>query len=714
MRKINRLEAYLDDYSMINVYLKSSHYKGESAHFYLRDDHGNLTSLSILSQELSDNYIKYLLRVPDTFKIIIGSSYDIIEEHGLTTILQFGLIVRTNRFNEEFYCERKDFGAHCYEGKTKFVVWAPTANNVHLQLFTDDIGYMHRMNKVEKGAWELVIHEDLHGYEYLYAIDVNGQINEALDPYGYGSTENSKRSAVVDFKRMKINMHDDALPRLKNHTNAVIGEVSVRDFSMDPDTNIIHKGKFLGMIEEGRTDKNGNQVGFDYLKSLGYTHVQLMPVYDFATTDELNPTLLYNWGYDPVQFNALEGSYSTNPKDPFSRISEYLQLISFYHKHGIRIVMDVVYNHMYDMDNSSFEKIVPYYYFRMNESGAISNGSFCGNDVDSSNDMVRKFIVDSVLHYVKNYHIDGFRFDLMGILDIETMNKIVLEVSLLRPEVMIYGEGWNMPTMLKPELRASMFNMERLPEIGFFNDFFRDHIKGPSSPDLAHISGYALGDTSYIETAKGSIVGNTLYKYMVKLFNEPTQSVNYVECHDNLTLWDKISRSNPYNTFEQKVEKQKLTNGILCISQGILFLHYGQEMARTKSGIDNSYMSPDSINQITYSQTQTFRNIVKYTKDMIKLRKQLNIFSFNTTSEIKDHISFQTLKNKALQVTYSDVSQYCGYEEVKVLINPSYEDVRYTLNDCYKMLADTQGLVAEKTECEEVLIPAHGMLVIAK
>ncbi|HHX52432.1 MAG TPA: hypothetical protein GX703_02825, partial [Erysipelothrix sp.] len=252
------------------------------------------------------------------------------------------------------------------------------------------------------------------------------------------------------------------------------------------------------------------------------------------------------------------------------------------------------------------------------------------------------------------------------------------------------------------------------PEIGFFNDFFRDHIKGPSSPDLAHISGYALGDTSYIETAKGSIIGNTLYKYMVKLFNEPTQSVNYVECHDNLTLWDKISRSNPYNTFEQKVEKQKLTNGILCISQGILFLHYGQEMARTKSGIDNSYMSPDSINQITYSQTQTFRNIVKYTKDMIKLRKQLNIFSFNTTSEIKDHISFQTLKNKALQVTYSDVSQYCGYEEVKVLINPSYEDVRYTLNDCYKMLADTQGLVAEKTECEEVLIPAHGMLVIAK
>lgn len=714
MRKINRFEAYLDDYSIINVYLNSSHYRGESSEFYLRDKDGNLVLLNILNHEISDGYIKYLLRVPDSFEIEFGKSYDVIEEHGLTTHLQYGLIVRTNRFNDEFYCNRNDFGAHCEDGKTKFVLWAPTATSVHLQLFIDDIGYLHRMNRVEKGAWELVMHEDFHGYQYLYVVEVNGQMNTALDPYGYGSIENSKRSVVIDFNRIKIEMNDDCLPRLKDPTNAVIGEVSVRDFSMDPDTDIVHKGKFLGMIEEGRTDRDGNPVGFDYLKTIGYTHVQLMPVYDFATIDELNPGLLYNWGYDPVQYNALEGSYSTNPKDPFSRIKEYLQLISFYHKHGIRIVMDVVYNHMYDLDNSSFEKIVPYYYFRLSENGTISNGSFCGNDVDSSNAMVRKFIVDSVLHFVKNYHIDGFRFDLMGILDIETMNKIVLEVSLIRPEVMIYGEGWNMPTMLTPEHRASMYNMEQLPEIGFFNDFYRDHIKGPTSADLSHLSGYALGDTSYIETAKGSIVANTMHEYMVKLFNEPSQSINYVECHDNMTLWDKISASNPYNSFEQKVEKQKLTNGIMCISQGILFLHYGQEMARTKNGIDNSYMSPDTINQVSYSQIGKFKRVVDYTRDMIKLRKQMNIFSFSNTSEIKEHVSFRTLKNKALLVRYSDVSSYCGYDEVKILINPSYEKIVHDLKHCYKMLADTNGLVADKTECQQVEVPAHGMMVVAR
>lgn len=714
MRKINRFEAYLDDYSMINVYLKLSFYEGESNIFYLRDRNGQLVSLSILNKEVSTSYYKYLLKVPNSFQIEIGQKYDIIEEHGLTTQLKYGLIVRTNSFNEEFYSSRNDFGAHINENKTKFVVWAPTASLVSLQLYFDDIPYVYRMNKIEKGTWELIIDQDLYGYQYLYLVDVNGQINEALDPYGYGSTENSKRSVVVDFQRLEIDMNDDKLPRLKSWTNAIIGEVSVRDFSMDPDTDIVHKGKFLGMIEEGRTDRTGHPVGFDYLKSLGYSHIQLMPVYDFATTDELNPSLLYNWGYDPVQYNALEGSYSSNPRDPFSRIREFQQLISFYHKHGIRVNMDVVYNHMYDMENSSFEKIVPYYYFRLSDNGTISNGSFCGNDVDSSNSMVRKFIIDSILHFVMHYHIDGFRFDLMGILDIETMNKIVLEVSLIRPEVMIYGEGWNMPTMLRPEHRASMFNMEFMPEIGFFNDFYRDHIKGPSSPELGHVSGYALGDTSYVETAKASIVANTQDEYTVKLFNEPSQSVNYIECHDNMTLWDKITKSNPYNSLNQKIEKQKLANGILLISQGIVLLHYGQEMARTKNGIDNSYMSVDEINRVTYSQAQTFRSVVKYTKDLIQLRKQLNIFSFHTAIEIKEHISFELLVNQALAVNFKDVSNYCGYEDVKVLINPSYEKIPYHLQGSYKLLADHNGLVVEKRECQRVAVNPHSMMILAR
>lgn len=711
MRKIMRFEAYLDNYSTINAYLKSSHYLGESSKFYLRDQNGTLTRLTILNKETSDDYQKYLLEVP-SIEIILGQQYDVIEEHGLTTQLQFGLIVRTNRFNDEFYNPRKDFGAHVLDGKTKFVLWAPTAHQVILQLYFDDIPTHFRMNKVEKGAWEVEINENLHGKSYMYLVNVNGSVQAALDPYGYGSIENSKRSAVIDFNQLKINMNDDKLPHFKHKTNAVIGEISVRDFSMDPDTNIKHKGQFLGLIEEGRVDKNGYPVGFDYLKSLGYTHVQLMPIYDFATTDELNPSLMYNWGYDPVQYNALEGSYSSDPTNPLTRIEEFLQVVSTYHRHGLRVTMDVVYNHMYDMENSAFEKIVPYYYFRLGGDGTISNGSFCGNDVDSSNGMVRKFIVDSILHYTKHYHIDGFRFDLMGILDIETMNTIALEVALLRPDAMIYGEGWNMPTMLKPQKRASMFNMHLMPEIGFFNDFYRDHIKGPSASDHAHISGYALGDTSYIETAKASLVGNTMDSLMVKLFSQPAQSVNYVECHDNATLWDKITSANPYDNLEQKIEKQKLTNGLLAVSQGILFLHYGQEMARTKNGIDNSYMSPDSINQVTYAQTETFSQIVSYTKDMIKLRKQLGIFSFNTAVEIKEHIHFENLKNKGLLMVIDNVSHYCGYDQVRVYVNPSYEPIKYKLNHEYKLLANEKGL-ANKEVISEVLVKPHSMMIVA-
>lgn len=710
MRKLNRFEAYLDDYSTINAYLKVSHYLGESNKFYLRDTQGAITRLNIVAQENSGDYQKYTLTIP-RLEIEFGKNYDIIEEHGLTTQLQYGLVVRTKRFNDEFYNDRKDFGAHIVGDKTSFVLWAPTASQVILELYYDGIPVHYRMNRVEKGAWEIALEGNFHGKEYLYLVHVNGQLNSALDPYGYGSIENSKRSAVIDFSQLKINMNEDKLPKLRTKTNAIIGEVSVRDFSMDPDTNIEHKGQFLGLIEEGRTDREGNSVGFDYLKAMGYTHVQLMPIYDFATVDELNPSLMYNWGYDPVQYNALEGSYSSDPTNPVKRVEEFLEVVSCFHRHQIRVTMDVVYNHMYDMENSSFEKIVPYYYFRMGENGMISNGSFCGNDVDSSNAMVRKFIIDSCVHFTKHYHVDGFRFDLMGILDIDTMNKIVLETALIKPDIMIYGEGWNMPTMLQPEKRASMFNMEQMPEIGFFNDFYRDHVKGPSAGDKSHISGYALGDTSYIETAKASLVGNTLNDYVVKLFNEPTQSINYVECHDNATLWDKITSANPYDSNEIKIEKQKLTNGLIAISQGIAFYQFGQEMARTKNGIDNSYISMDSVNQIYYAQALKFKDIVNYSRDLIKLRKELQIFSFHKTSEIKEHISFENLKNKGLLVIYDQVAGYCDYEKVCVYINPSYEMISYELENESVLLADETGL-ADKHLITKVDVKPHSMMIV--
>ena len=691
MRKTSRFEAYLDDYNLISIYLSTSFYNGESKTFFIRDAHGKLSPLSISQQTTSHDYMKYILLINDE-SITIGDYYEILEEHGLRTRLQYGLIVRTNRFNDSFYSDRDDFGSQIINGNTRFVLWAPTANNVQLQLFQKDDTKIVPLVKEEKGCWVYELEGNHHGLQYLYLVHVNGSINETVDPYAYGTTANSARSVVIDFDQYDVKMNDEYLPPFKK-TEAVITELSVRDFSMDKSTNIENKGKYLGLIEKGRVGTLNNKVGFDYLLEMGYTHVQLMPVYDFATIDELNPKTFYNWGYDPAQYNSLEGSYSLDPSDPHSRIQEFLTVVSTYHRHGLRVIMDVVYNHMYDMAMSSFEKIVPYYYFRLSDQGAISNGSFCGNDVDSSNAMVRKFIVDSVIHFTKHYHMDGFRFDLMGILDTDTMNTIVSEIEKIRPDSLIYGEGWNMPTMLPESSRATMFNMHKMPNVGFFNDFYRDHVKGPTSVDLKWAQGYCLGDTNYIDAMKASLLANTRNHFSVKLFDEPDQSINYVECHDNMTLWDKIKEACKEDSKEERIRKQKLVNGVLAVSQGILFYHFGQEAARSKMGVENSYRSNDEINKVDYARTVQYQEIVNYTKDMIKLRKEYPIFRFESSAEIQKHIKFTHLDHNALLYEFQDVEKYVPHENVKVFINPTKHHLQYPLDSQYKLIANEAGLL---------------------
>lgn len=706
MRKVYRFEAYLDNYTTINAYIKNTYYNGKSNKFYLRSKEGATFECKVKQSEKSGEYYKYQIIIDEDW-VNIGDEMDLVEEHGLTCPLQYGLVVRTKRFNDEFYNDRNDFGAHVNNNQTSFVLWAPTASSVYLKVIEQEKITIYPMQKEDKGAWTYTIEKNCHGMIYKYIVNVNGRTNEALDPYGYGSIENAKASAVIDFNQIITNFNDDKLAPMNSYCDAIICELSVRDFSSHPETNIEHKGQFLGMIEEGKTDIKGNPVGYDYLKQFGYTHIQLMPVFDFATTDELNPSMLYNWGYDPVQYNALEGSYSKNPKDPLSRINEFIQMIGFYHSKGIRVNMDVVYNHMYDMDDSAFERIVPYYYFRQNDQGEISNGSFCGNDVDSTNGMVRKFIIDSCVHFVEHYHIDGLRFDLMGILDIESMNEIVEKTQSLRADCMIYGEGWNMPTMLNEENRASMLNMGEMPKVAHFNDFYRNHIKGPSNESENHISGYALGDTSYVESAKACLVGNILDECVVRLFNSPTQSLNYVECHDNATLWDKIEKSNPYNTLEQKVNKQKLCNGLIALSFGIPFYHIGQEMCRTKLGIDNSYCSPDEINRVDYNQAKVFSEVVRYTKDLIDLRKQLQIFNTDSRDFIQQNVSFETLKNQAMVM---HVDNHPTYGRISIYVNPSYEVIHKNVHGT--MLANELGKI-NPVKVDEISIKPHSMVVIS-
>lgn len=710
MRKIDRFEAHLDDYDKITVYIANTYYQGKSRFFWLRDPSGVLTSLHIQKIETTSNdYSKYTLT--GFSELHIGASYEIVEEHAMSCVLQYGWIVRTDRFSHEYYTERTDFGAHIIDDGTRFTVWAPTAKEVKLALWIDEHQYIIDMRKEDRGVYSATMKGNLHGAQYQYIVAVNGRIISSLDPYAYGSTANSTHSVVVDFNQFDINFHDDKLPKLRSVTDALICEASVRDFSMDPFSNINHKGTFVAMTQEETVNKFGNPTGFDYLKSLGFTHIQLMPVYDFETVDELNPHVFYNWGYDPVQYNALEGSYSTNPTDPLLRISEFLNLISHYHKHGLRINLDVVYNHVFDLDKSSFESIVPGYYFRRSSEGTISNGSFCGNDFDSTKSMARKFIIDSLTHFVRHYHVDGFRFDLMGILDVDTMNEIVLRLKALRPSIMIYGEGWSMPTMLEEHEKASMYNSVQMPEIAFFNDFYRDHIKGAASADRSWHKGYLTGDLSMIEAAKACLVGTTQDNQVVKLFNEPTQTINYVECHDNYTLWDKIKEACRDDLKIERIARQKAINGFVTLSQGILLMQYGQESCRTKGGIDNSYRSPDEINQIDYERHIQYREVVEYTKDMLALRQEFEIFRFKSHVDIQQHIYFQNLNESILLYGFKDVAKYCEYSDVKVFINPNKFAYEIDLDGEYDLIANEKGRIRNQKVTSADIAPLSILIV---
>ncbi len=704
----NRMQAYCDDFDKITIYMSKGYYMGQSREFYVSDLCGNQILLDIESSNDLGDTIQYTCRVEED-KIRIGRDYSVIEEHALSVPLQYRYIVKTERFNKSYYSDRNDFGATVNGDTTKFVVWAPTATDVSLILNPYSLKEVHPMIGVESGVWEISIPRNLHLSNYLFLINVNGKVVEALDPYGVSSIANHKASSVIDFSKIQIDFNDDKLPKFDSYTDAVIFETSVRDFSTDPNTNVVNKGKFLGMIEEGAVDSNGHPVGFDYFKSLGATHIQLMPINDFSSTDELFPHKFYNWGYDPVQYNTLEGAYSLSPNNPLSRVTEFSEVVSAFHAAGIRVNIDVVYNHMFDVAQSAFEKIVPYYYFRSDLNGNLSNGSFCGNDIDSKSPMVRKFIIDSLVHQVEHYHVDGFRFDLMGIIDIETMQEISKKLKSIKPSIMMYGEGWNMPTMLSDSDKTIISNSDLTPGIAYFNDYYRDNVKGSTSADSKAVKGYVLGDGNYRDAFKAALVANTQGEFGSKMFDSPTKSVSYVEAHDNMTLWDKINAACQDEELELRIKRQKFANATVTISQGISFYHMGQEFCRTKNGEDNSYRSSDSVNMIDYARVNEFKTVVEYTKDIIKLKKQIDAFGFNTTEEISNKIFFEDLDCGMLLMRIEDT---LDYERVLVYFNPFNVSSHIKLDGQYRLIFDENGL--NDVDITEFDLKPISIIIIAK
>lgn len=583
-----------------------------------------------------------------------------------------GVSVFDKEFDKLFYYDGTDLGLTYQAQESKFRLWAPTASEAYVLLYPDwqtSEARRFPMTRDVKGTWLLKIEENLHGMFYTYQVLIGDQWNEAVDPYAAAVGVNGDRAYIVDMAQTDPERWTDEKPPFQSPLDAVIYELHVRDYTIHPNSGVEFKGKFKGLTETGTRGPGGIRTGLDHIVELGATHVELLPIYDFAT-ESVDETRLhepqYNWGYDPKNYNAPEGSYATDPYVPEVRIRELKELIQTFHDQGLRVIMDVVYNHVYDGYLVNFTKLVPGYYLRYTKDGKFSNGSGCGNDTASERPMMRKFIVESVLHWVKEYRVDGFRFDLMGLLDVQTMNDIRARLDEIDPTIMTIGEGWVMNTELDEKKRANQQQAALMPRIAHFNDGFRDAVKG----DIFHFDykGFVSGGVGYQSKVKQGIVGGIPYSQDIKAFaSEPDQCVNYVECHDNHTLWDKIMLSTDGESDAVRRDMHRLSSAMILTSQGIPFLHAGQEYYRSKNGVENSYNASDEVNRLDWGMASEHQDGVKYIQRLVQLRRNHPAFRMRDAASIRKHLHFEPCPEHAVAFTLRDHAGGDPAEHIYVL-----------------------------------------------
>lgn len=580
-----------------------------------------------------------------------------------------------------------DLGLTYSKEKSAFRIWAPTADEVHLKLYSNAdhnlFIELHSMKKDKNGTWVTVLTGDRKGLFYAFSTIINGkELDEVPDPYAKAVGVNGKRAMVIDLKETNpTGWEKDKSPAFKNKTDAIIYELHVRDASISPTSGIKNKGKFLGLTELGTKNAAGLSTGLDHIKELGITHVHLLPFYDFNSIDETKPDGKYNWGYDPLNYNVPEGSYSTNPYDGVTRIKEFKQLVKTFHENGLRVVMDVVYNHTALTETSNFNQLVPGYYYRQTKDGKFSDATACGNETASERPMFRKFMLESMKYWVQEYHVDGFRVDLMGVHDIETMNLISKELHKIKPDILIYGEGWTAGASPLPDsLRALKANAHKLDRIAVFSDDIRDGIKGSVFDHKE--KGFASGKMGMEESLKFGIVASVQHPQIdyskvnyskAPYAKEPFQTVTYAECHDNHVLWDKLKISAADATEEERVNMHKLALSIVLTSQGISFLHAGTEFLRSKNDVENSYNSSDDINAINWDLKTKNNEVFDYTKALIKMRKDHPAFRMTNAKDIAANISFlDIIENKTVAYSIKGIRSGDKWKEIIVLFS-SYD-----------------------------------------
>lgn len=497
------------------------------------------------------------------------------------------------------------------------------------------------MKRVGAGKWKLTVKNDLKGKYYVFSVYNQAQPDHTPGVFAKAVGVNGKRGVIVDLKDTDPDgWADDVRPELKNPCDLIIYEMHHRDFSMDMSSGIKNKGKFLALTEPA---------AISHLRRLGVNAVHILPSFDFASIDESKPDVAqYNWGYDPLNYNVPEGSYSTNAADPKTRIREFKQMVQALHKAGIRVILDVVYNHTFDINGSNFQKTYPDYFFRKNAEGKYSDGSGCGNETASDKELMREFMKESVAYWVNEYHIDGFRFDLMGVHDIETMNEIHDVVAQIDPTIYIYGEGWSAGSCAYPQDKLAIkANARQLNGIGAFSDEMRDALRGPFSDDTK--GGFLAGVPGQEESIKFGIAGAISHPQIdmtkvnyskVPWTNEPSQMVAYVSCHDDMCLTDRLRSSIPYIGDDELIRLDLLAQTAVLTSQGVPFILSGEEMLRDKKGVHNSFRSPDSINRLDWNNLKRYPQVFDYYAGLISLRKQHPAFRMGSADEVRKNLCF--------------------------------------------------------------------------
>lgn len=592
------------------------------------------------------------------------------------------------------YAYNGKLGAIYSNERTIFRVWSPYAEAAVVKLYQSNKApspyLVTRMNK-NGGVWSVSVPGDLHGAYYTYEITIGDVTRETIDIYARAAGANGIRGMVVDLRRTDPEGWDCSKPvALSDYTDAVIYELHVRDFSSDKSGKFKERGKFVSFCENGTVNDFSEPIGLEYIRQLGVTHIHLLPVFDYQTVDETDPDAGFNWGYDPLNYNIPEGSYSTDQNDGALRIKQFKELIKAAHDHGLGIIMDVVYNHTYCTDDSPFTKTFPDYYYRHRPDGSLSNGSACGNEFASERAMARKFICDSLCYWAEEYKLDGFRFDLMGLLDIETLNLCAKKLKKINPSIILYGEGWTGgASPLDESRRAMKCNASKVPQFAMFSDDFRDGVKGSvfSDSDCGFVNGKP--DKKRAELIK-SVMSAGIYRSDIERprneiwADKPQQAINYVEAHDNLTLHDKLRVSMPSASDEEIAAADRFAAALVFLAQGVPFIQAGQEMLRSKPDPDggyvhDSYKSPDIVNGIKWNDITIHRSIVEYYKGLIAIRKRFPQLRLRTAEEIRNKLSFEDLDEGAFAEHIDDLI---------LLVNPTDSQLQYKLSSHVEVYAD--------------------------